>query len=123
MTLNETSYLIIGKAIEIHKILEPGLLESTYQKCLLYELTKAGLIVEKEKVLPIVYKGIEFEQGYRIDLLVNKQIVIELKCVEQILPVHIAQTLSYVKLGKYRLGLLINFHSKVLKQGIKRLIY
>lgn len=122
MTLNEISYIIIGKAIDVHRILGPGLLESAYQECLLYELKKEGLTVEKEKYLPLIYKELRLHQGYRLDLLVNNQIVVELKCVEKIAPVHKAQVLTYLKLGHYKLGLLINFNTQVLTQGIKRFI-
>jgi len=120
--INNLSYQIIGCAIEVHKILGPGLLESAYQNCLIFELKKAGLKVEKEVSLPITYKSIELDHGYRIDLLVNNQIVIELKTVEELTEVHKAQVLTYLKLGKFPLGLLINFHSKILKNNIKRYI-
>ena len=122
MSLNELTHLIIGKAIEIHKALGPGLLESTYQACLFYELEQAGLFVEKEKSLSLVYKEIKLDQGYKIDLLVENKVVIELKCVEKLAPVHTAQTITYIKLGDYKIGLLINFYSKVLKDGIRRYI-
>lgn len=120
--LNDISYRIIGCAIEVHKILGPGLLESAYQKCLIYELEKIGFQVKKEVTLPIIYKEIELEQGYRIDLLINNKIVVELKTVESFTDVHTAQILTYLKLGEYPLGLLINFHSKILKNNIKRFI-
>ncbi len=122
MTLNELTHIIIGKAIEIHKTLGPGLLESTYQECLFYELKEAGLLVEKEKTLPLVYKEVKLEQGYRIDLLVEDLVVIEIKCVEKLAPVHTAQVLTYMKLGNHKIGLLLNFHSKILKDGLKRYI-
>ena len=120
--INDLSYKIIGCAIEVHKILGPGLLESAYQKCLIFELEKAGLFVRKEVSLPIIYKDIELDHGYRIDLLINNKIVIELKTVESFTDVHTAQVLTYLKLGKFPLGLLINFHSKILKNNIKRFI-
>ncbi|MBC5835311.1 GxxExxY protein [Flavobacterium sp. F372] len=120
--LNDLSYKIIGCAIEVHKILGPGLLESAYQKCLIFEHEKAGLFVKKEVSLPILYKDIELDHGYRIDLLINNKIVIELKTVEAFTDVHTAQVLTYLKLGKFPLGLLINFHSKILKNNIKRFI-
>lgn len=120
--LNNLSYQIIGCAIEVHRILGPGLLESAYQNCLIFELKKAGLKVEKEISLPITYKSIELDHGYRIDLLVNNQVVIELKTVEELTDVHKAQVLTYLKLGEFPLGLLINFHSKILKNNIKRYI-
>lgn len=120
--INELSYRIIGCAIEVHKILGPGLLESAYQNCLIFELEKIGLKVEKEVSLPIIYKEIELNHGYRIDLLINDLIVIELKTVEELTEVHKAQILTYLKLGEFPLGLLINFHSKILKNNIKRFI-
>ena len=120
--LNNLSYQIIGCAIEVHRILGPGLLESAYQNCLIFELKKAGLKVEKEISLPIVYKGMKLDYGYRIDLLVNNQIVIELKTVEELTDVHKAQVLTYLKLGDFPLGLLINFQSKILKNNIKQYI-
>jgi GxxExxY protein len=120
--INNLSYQIIGCAIEVHKILGPGLLESAYQKCLIFELKKAGFKVEKEISLPITYKSIELDHSYRIDILVNNQIVIELKTVEELTEVHKAQVLTYLKLGDFPLGLLINFNSKILKNNIKRYI-
>lgn len=120
--LDAISYKIIGLAIEVHKQLGPGLLESAYQECLWYELKNAGLIVEKQKALPIIYKDIKLDHGYRIDLLVENKIVIELKTVEAFTDVHFAQTITYLKLGNYPLGLLINFDSKILKNNIKRFI-
>ncbi len=122
MNLNTITGTIIGKAIEIHKTLGPGLLESTYQECLLFELEKEGFSIQKEKLLPLIYKDLKLEQAYRIDLVVNNQVVIELKCVEALAPVHSAQILTYMKLGNFKLGLLINFHSKLLKDGIRRFI-
>lgn len=120
--INDLSYKIIGCAIEVHKILGPGLLESAYKKCLIFELEKAGLFVRKEVSLPIIYKDIELDHGYRIDLLINNKIVIELKTVESFTDFHTAQVLTYLKLGEFPLGLLINFHSKILKNNIKRFI-
>jgi len=117
---NQITSSIIGKAIEVHRELGPGLLESAYKECLYYELTKSGLIVEREKALPIVYKELKLDHGYRIDLLVENQVVIELKTVECFTDVHEAQILTYLKLGGYLLGLLINFNVKLLKQGLKR---
>lgn len=120
--LDSISYKIIGLAIEVHKQLGPGLLESAYQECLYYEIKNSGLIVEKQKALPIIYKDIKLDHGYRIDLLIENKIVIELKTVEAFTDVHFAQILTYLKLGNYPLGLLINFHSKILKNNIKRFI-
>lgn len=122
MNVNELSNLIIGKAIEIHKELGPGLLESAYKECLYYELITAGLKVEKEKPLPVVYKEIILDQGYRIDLLVENKVVIELKTVEAFTDVHMAQILTYLKFGHYKLGLLLNFIVSYLKNGIKRFV-
>ncbi|MFK5879233.1 MAG: GxxExxY protein [Flavobacteriaceae bacterium] len=113
---------IIGAAIEVHRTLGPGLLESAYQECLLFELKSHGLKVEKEKALPIIYKDIKLDHGYRIDLLVENRIVLELKTVESLTDVHTAQVLTYLKLGNYPIGLLINFHTKLLKNGLKRYI-
>ena len=112
--------IVIGKAIEVHRALGPGLLESAYQECLSYELKAAGLFVEREKALPIVYKEIRLEHGYRLDLLVEDQLVLELKTVDQLTDVLTAQILTYLRLGKFPLGLLINFHVKLLRDGIRR---
>jgi len=122
MTENELSNIIIGCAIDVHKQLGPGLLESAYQECLLYELRQAGLRVIKEKPMPVVYKEVKLNHGYRIDLLVEDKVVIEIKTVESLTDVHTAQVLTYLKLGNYKLGLLLNFHVAILKNGIKRII-
>ena len=122
MDINNLSYKIIGLAIEVHKELGPGLLESAYQECLYYEIKNAGLYVEKEKALPIIYKDIKIDHGYRIDLLIENKLVLELKTVEKYTDIHFAQVLTYLKLGNYPLGLLINFNSKILKTNIKRFI-
>ncbi|MBR2648685.1 MAG: GxxExxY protein [Sediminibacterium sp.] len=120
--INEITYKVIGAAYLVHKNLGPGLLESSYKECLFYELNKLGLEVEKEKPLPLVYEEVKLEIGYRIDILVNKQVVVEIKAVEQINEVHLAQILTYLKLTKSTLGLLINFNVADLKKGIKRVI-
>jgi GxxExxY protein len=122
MTENEISKIILDCAFKVHTVLGPGLLESAYKECLFYELTKAGLRVEKEKALPLIYEEVKLECGYRIDLLVENKVVIELKSVEMFNDVHIAQTLTYMRLSGCRLGLLLNFYTKSLKDGIKRLI-
>lgn len=122
MDVNLLSNKIIGLAIEVHKQLGPGLLESAYCECLAYEIYNHGYRVEVQKPLPIIYKDIKLEHGYRIDLLVENQLVLELKTVECFTDVHFAQILTYLKLGHYPLGLLINFHTKTLKEGIKRFI-
>jgi len=119
---NELSNIILGCAIEVHKQLGPGLLESAYQECLQYELLKAGLEVVKEKPMPIIYKDVKLDHGYRIDLLVNNKVVIEIKTVEQFTDVHTAQVLTYLKLGNYKLGLLLNFYVTTMKNGIKRVV-
>lgn len=119
---NQLSEKIIGAAIEVHRSLGPGLLESAYQECSFFELKSKGLKVEKEIALPITYKEVKLDHGYRIDLLVENQLVTELKTVENFTDVHFAQILTYMKLGNYPLGLLINFHTKLLKSGIKRFI-
>jgi GxxExxY protein len=119
---NRLSRIIIGKAIEVHKSLGPGLLESAYRECLYYELISSELIVQKEKPLPIIYKEVKLDHGYRIDLLVENKAVVEIKTVEILMEVHAAQVLTYMKLGNYKLGLLINFDVLLLKTGIKRFI-
>lgn len=113
---------IIGCAIKVHKALGPGLLESAYQECLYFELKRIGLLVEKEKPLPLIYEEVKFEVGYRIDLLVEKQIVVEIKSVDALADIHLAQVLTYLKLSNNRLGLLINFNVVLLKDGIKRVV-
>lgn len=122
MTENELSSIIIGCGIEVHSALGPGLLESAYQECLYYKLKKEGLHVEKEKSMPLIFEEVELECGYRIDLLVENKVVIELKSVEALNEVHMAQILTYLKLGDYKLGLLMNFNVALLKLGIKRVV-
>ena len=122
MTEDEISSIIIGCAIDVHRTFGPGLLESAYRECLHYDLTEQGLFVVKEKPMPIIYKEVKLDHGYRMDLLVENKVVVELKRAEAINDVHIAQLLTYLKLGNYRLGLIINFQNKLLKDGIKRII-
>jgi len=122
MTENEIANKVIGLAIEVHSALGPGLLESAYHECLYYKIGKAGLKVEKEKPMPLIFEEVKLECGYRIDLLVENKLVIEIKSVEVLNDVHLAQTLTYMKLGNYKLGLLINFNVALLKNGIKRVI-
>ncbi|RXJ49522.1 GxxExxY protein [Gelidibacter gilvus] len=122
MIENNLSNKIIGCAIEVHKQLGPGLLESAYKECLFHELSVLGLSTKKELALPIVYKDIKLDHGYRIDLLVENKVVIEIKTVENFTDVHLAQVLTYLKLGNYKLGLLLNFHVTTLKNGIKRIV-
>jgi GxxExxY protein len=118
----EVTEVIIGAAIEVHRHLGPGLLESVYEAALAYEITDRGLSVERQKPVPLVYKGLKFEEGFRLDLLIASEVVVELKCVDAILPIHEAQLISYLKLTGLKVGLLINFKVPVLKQGIKRLV-
>ena len=115
---NEIANKVIGLGIEIHKELGPGLLESAYKECMYYKIGKSGLFVEKEKPMPLVYEGVKLDCGYRIDLLVEKRLVIEIKSVEALNDIHLTQTLTYLKLGNYKLGLLINFNVILLKDGI-----
>lgn len=122
MEVNKITESIIGSAIEVHKSLGPGLLESTYLACLSYELNKKKLDVKKQLGLPLVYKEIDLEIGYRLDLLVQDKVVIEIKSVECLTDVHIAQVLTYLKLSHATVGLLINFNVSRLTDGIKRLI-
>lgn len=120
--MNELTYEIIGAAYDVHTELGPGLLESTYEVCLEYELRQRGLKVERQKALPVKYNGIKLDAGYRIDLLVEDMIIIELKAVEKIEPVHHAQLMTYLKLSGLKLGLLMNLNVTQMKQGIKRII-
>ncbi len=114
--------LIIRSAIEVHRTLGPGLLESAYEECLCYELLLHGTPIEQQKPLPLIYKGLRLDCGYRMDIVVAERVVVELKCVEKILPIHEAQLLTYLKLSGLRTGLILNFHTHVLKDGIKRLV-
>jgi GxxExxY protein len=122
MTENEISTKIIGLAIDVHKVLGPGLLESAYKESLFYMINKHGLKVEKEKVMPLVFEEIKLDCGYRIDLLVENKLVIEIKSVDCLNDIHLAQTLTYLKLGNYKLGLLINFNEVLLKKGVRRIV-
>jgi GxxExxY protein len=122
MNENELATKIIGVAMDVHTKLGPGLLEAVYKECLYYKLKKLNYEVEKEKVMPVFFEEIKMDHGYRIDLLVNKQIVIELKSVEALNDVHLAQTLTYLKMGDFKLGLLMNFNVARLKDGLRRVI-
>jgi len=113
---------VIGSAIEVHRHLGPGLLESAYEECLCWELKQAGLAVRRQVSLPVVYKEVKLDVGYRLDLVVEDRLVIELKTVERLLPIHEAQLLTYLKLSGLKTGLLLNFNAAVLKDGIKRLV-
>jgi GxxExxY protein len=120
--LNQITHGIIAAAIEVHRHLGPGLLESAYQECVCYELSQMGLAFTREVHLPLSYKGLQLDCNYRIDLLVEDAVVVELKSVEQILPIHSAQLLTYLKASHKQIGLLINFNVLVLKNGIKRVV-
>jgi GxxExxY protein len=122
LNIEEVATLIIGCAIKVHKALGPGLLESAYKECLYYELLKAGLFVEKEKPMPLIYEDVKLDVGYRIDLLVERRLVIEIKSKEALNDIDLAQTLTYLKIGDFRLGLLINFNVTILKNGLKRVV-
>ena len=119
---NNLTEKVIGFAIKVHKVLGPGLLESSYQTCLYYELNKDGIFVEKEKHLPIFYEDIKIDGGYRIDLFVEKKLILEIKSVESLAPIHTAQVITYLKLSKCKIALLINFNVMKLVDGIKRII-
>jgi GxxExxY protein len=122
MTENDISREIIGACIKIHRTLGPGLLESTYQQCLCYELEKLEYRIEREKPVPLIYEEMVIGCGYRIDILVEQKVVIELKSVRELDDIHAAQLLTYLKLGSYKLGLLINFNELLLKDGIRRIV-
>ena len=122
MTENEISKIVIGLAIGVHKSLGPGLLENAYKECLFYKINLSGLFVEQEKVLPLIFEEVKLDCGYRVDLLVERKLIIELKSVESLNEIHLAQTLTYLKLGNYKLGLLINFNEVLLKNGIRRVV-
>lgn len=122
MKHNELSEKIIGAAMRVHTVLGPGLLESAYEACLKHELKKSGLKVLSQVELPVIYDGLEIELGYRLDLLVEDKIILELKAVKELTPLHQAQLLSYLKLSGLQLGLLINFNVTRLKYGIKRIV-
>jgi GxxExxY protein len=120
--LNEISQKIIGAAINVHKELGPGLLESAYESCLAFELLESGLAVERQKPLPVVYREVKLDCGYRIDLLVEDEVVVEVKAVDRLEAIHEAQLITYLKLSGRKLGLLINFNVKILRSGIRRLV-
>ena len=119
---NQLTSEIISSAIEVHRNLGPGLLESTYEECMTFELQERGLTVKRQLELPILYKGNKLEQNYRIDLLVNNQVIVELKSVNKVEPIHDAQLLTYLKLANKRYGLLLTFNVPVMRQGIRRLL-
>ncbi len=122
MHLNQLSSKIIGAAIEVHKALGPGLLESAYEECLCHELKLRGIDFERQKPLPVTYKDVRLDCGYRLDVLVDNQIVLELKSCEKVEPIHTAQLLTYLRLSNLNLGLLLNFNVPVMKDGIVRIV-
>ncbi len=119
---DELSGLIIGAAIEVHKCLGPGLLESAYEECLCRELSLQGISFERQKSLPVTYKGIDLDCGYRLDILVENLVILELKAVEKLVPIHEAQLLTYLKLSDLWLGMLVNFNVPILRDGIRRVV-
>ncbi len=123
MRVNEVTAAVIGGAIEVHRELGPGLLESTYEACLLHELIERGLQVERQKRLPVQYRGVRIDCGYRIDLLVEGQVIVELKAVPRVVAVHTAQMLTYLKLSGLHVGLLLNFHTLRMKDGVHRYVH
>ena len=122
MTENEISKIVFESALKVHKVLGPGLLESAYGECLFYELKKSNLKVEKQKALPLIYEEVKLDVGYRIDMIIENKFIIEVKSVETLTDVHLAQLLTYLRLSDCRLGLLINFNVKLLKEGVRRVI-
>jgi len=122
VTENELSHIIIGGAMKVHSALGPGLLESAYEACLLYELIKSGLNVEAQKPLPLVYESVKLECGYRVDLLVERKLIVEVKAVEGLAEIHFAQVLTYLRLSNLRLALLLNLNVVHMKEGIRRIV-
>ena len=122
MTENEISKIVFESALKVHKVLGPGLLESAYEECLFYELKKSNLKVEKQKALPLIYEEVKLDVGYRIDMIIEDKFIVEVKSVETLTDVHLAQLLTYLRLSDCRLGLLINFNVKLLKEGVRRVI-
>lgn len=122
MDIEKVFKTVLDCSFQIHTTLGPGLLESAYEECLYYELSQSGLKIEKQKPLPLIYKEVKLETGYRVDLLVENKVIIEIKAVESLNDVHLAQILTYMKLADCKLGLLVNFNVKHLKNGIKRVI-
>lgn len=122
MTKNEISKIVFESALKVHKVLGPGLLESAYEECLFYELKESNLKVEKQKALPLIYEEVKLDVGYRIDMIIEDKFIVEVKSVEALTDVHLAQLLTYLRLSDCRLGLLINFNVKLLKEGVRRVI-
>jgi len=122
MKTNDISSIIIGAAIKVHKDLGPGLLENVYESCLEYELKQSGMDIQRQLVLPVIYKGIHIDTAYRLDLLVENEVIVEIKSVSGLVNIHTAQLLTYLKLTNLKLGLLINFNTTKVTQGIKRVV-
>lgn len=122
MEFDALSHRVIGCALEVHRELGPGLLESAYQQCLEHELRTVGIAFQAQQTLPVVYKGLELDCGYRLDIVIDEQLIVELKSVEQLLPIHDAQLMTYLKLSKVKIGLLINMSEVLLKDGIRRFV-
>lgn len=122
MNENEISKLIFDAGLRVHRSLGPGLLESAYEECLYYELCKSGFLIEKQKPMPLIYDEVKLDVGYRIDIMVERKVVIEIKSVDALNDIHLAQVLTYLKLSQCKLGLLINFNTLLFKNGIKRVI-
>ena len=122
MKLNDLSYQILGCAFKVHTNLGPGLLESAYETCMVHELIKKGFNVERQKILPLIYDGLKLDAGYRIDIIVNNRVLLEIKSVSEVAPIHTAQVITYLKLSGIQLGLLLNFNLKDMKDGIHRII-
>ncbi len=121
--LNDLSHQVIGLCIEVHRELGPGLLESAYEEALAYELTQSRLAFSRQREMPLAYKGVKLDCGYRLDFLIGNELILELKTVAELLPVHHAQLLTYLKLERRSLGLLVNFNEPVLKNGVRRVVY
>ncbi|RTL57277.1 MAG: GxxExxY protein [Sphingobacteriales bacterium] len=122
MTENELAKMVFDAGLKVHKALGPGLLESAYEECLYYELAKLGLLVEKQKGLPLIYEEVKLEVGYRVDLMIENKLIVQVKSVEALNDIHLAQVLTYLKLSNCKLGLLINFNTLLFKDGVKRVI-
>jgi len=122
MTENDISKLIFESGLKVHKNLGPGLLENAYEECLFYEISKLGIRIEKQKALPLIYEEVKLESGYRIDLIVENKVIVEIKAVEALHDIHMAQILTYLKLSNCKLGLLINFNTVLFKNGVKRVV-
>ena len=122
MDENALSRIVFDSGLKVHRNLGPGLLESAYEECLYFELQSAGLLVEKQKPMPLIYEEVKLDIGYRIDIMVNRQLIVEIKAVEALTDVHLAQVLTYLKLSGCKLGLLINFNSTLFKNGVRRVI-